>query len=626
MGFGGSGRLLMFLLVHLGFDFAARLVARQAPAGGVLIEKPVRFHVLPRKVVAAAAKGRQSDRQRHERFRTAAFARESSESTRPGVHPVEHGGHSALSARTDGIKPIGIERWEGRDDNRQLAFRQGRFEGKTRPLSVNRGAGNACCSMAGWGPSAATPQRTRGTGDLRISNFKPSMNSDWRFVALAAGAVLAVAGGSARAQPAASKAPRVEVLSRGFVHEGFVAPITFDPAPGEVAPKAPPASLDERPPSVRPSGLRVIWLPGYWSWDAERRDFDWTSGGWRVPPPGMRWIAGYWAKTPNGFQWESGFWAPASAGQVVYGPLPPEYQESQRKADEVVPAKPAKANQFLVPGYWKPQGGDFVWRRAFWTHTKPGWVWTPAHYVWTPAGAVFMAGYWDYPLARRGLLFAPAPIERAAGDQAGFRFTPQAAINLTALATNLCVSAVSNQCCFGIDDSNGAAKRAVETRSAFEARGGGLVPIEPAAEDKTSNAGSLVLALSDLARSKATPLALVETDGAARRRAARAVEDALEIVARRRKVEAGAAKPPTEAEAVHARTLYLPKLPVELGGVEASNIQANAAELDELPGIEDRRTPGTKARDVPGLGGRVVPGVRDPLPGIGPLPGADNQR
>jgi hypothetical protein len=102
------------------------------------------------------------------------------------------------------------------------------------------------------------------------------------------------------------------------------------------------------------------------------------------------------------------------------------------------------------------------------------------------------------------------------------------------------------------------------------------------------------------------------------------VEDALEIVARRRKVEAGAEKPPTEALA--RRTLYLPKLPVELGGLEAGEISTSAAELDELPGIEDRRTPGAKERDVPGLGGRVVPGVRDPLPGIGPLPGADNQR
>lgn len=452
------------------------------------------------------------------------------------------------------------------------------------------------------------------------------MNNDRRLVVLAAGGVLAVICGHARAQPAVSTAPRVEVLSRGFVHEGFVAPIIFDPAPGIVAPKAPPAPLDERPPSLRPTGARVIWLPGYWNWDAERRDFVWTSGGWRVPPPGMRWIAGYWAKASGGVQRASGFWAPAAAGQVVYGPLPPKFKEPQRKADEVAPAEAARKNQFLVPGYWKPQGGDFVWRPAFWTHAKPGWVWTPAHYVWTPAGAVFVAGYWDYPLARRGLLFAPVAVERAAGNQAPFRFTPQAAINLTAVATNLCVSAVYNQCCFGIDDSNGAAERAVETRAAFDARGAGLVPIEPADGDKTPNVGPLVTALSDLARSKATPLALAETDGAARRRAVRAVEDALEIVARRRKVEAGAAKPPTGAGSLHARTLYLPKLPPELGGAEMGEISANAAELDELPGIEDRRTPGTKERDVPGLGGRVVPGVRDPLPGIGPLPGADNQR
>jgi hypothetical protein len=129
-----------------------------------------------------------------------------------------------------------------------------------------------------------------------------------------------------------------------------------------------------------------------------------------------------------------------------------------------------------------------------------------------------------------------------------------------------------------------------------------------------------------LSKTKVTLLALVETDRSARRRAARAVEDALEIVARRRKFEGAAEKPLDVTGLAYVRTLPLPKLAPELGGPSESEIPASAAQLDQLPGIDDRRTPGTKARDVPGLGGRVVPGVRDPLPGIGPLPGADNQR
>jgi len=37
----------------------------------------------------------------------------------------------------------------------------------------------------------------------------------------------------------------------------------------------------------------------------------------------------------------------------------------------------------------------------------PDWVGEPSHYEWSPSGYVFVDGYWDYPLYRRGLLFAP---------------------------------------------------------------------------------------------------------------------------------------------------------------------------------------------------------------------------
>jgi len=37
----------------------------------------------------------------------------------------------------------------------------------------------------------------------------------------------------------------------------------------------------------------------------------------------------------------------------------------------------------------------------------------PATYIWTPAGYVFVDGYWDRPLERRGLLFAPIRVASA---------------------------------------------------------------------------------------------------------------------------------------------------------------------------------------------------------------------
>ena len=46
-------------------------------------------------------------------------------------------------------------------------------------------------------------------------------------------------------QPPAANQDGVEVLTRGPVHEAFAETITFDPEPGIVAPKAPPADIEE---------------------------------------------------------------------------------------------------------------------------------------------------------------------------------------------------------------------------------------------------------------------------------------------------------------------------------------------------------------------------------------------
>ncbi|HUY93068.1 MAG TPA: hypothetical protein VMV10_30340 [Pirellulales bacterium] len=479
-----------------------------------------------------------------------------------------------------------------------------------------------------------------------------SSGSARAFVGLVAVAALGGACGAVCARQPAAKPPRVEVLSRGLVHEGFLAPIVYDPAPGLVVTKPAPAPLDEQPPAVKPSGARARWLPGYWAWAPDRSEFIWTSGGWRVPPPDMRWIPGYWAKTSAGFQWTPGFWIAAEASQLAYLPLPPKYK--QPPAEENAAAATAlPPNRFYVPGYWKWQGrgergekerlpdergkeergkmprlqGDFAWQPGYWAQAKPGWVWTPAHYVWTPAGAVCVAGYWDYPLARRGLLFAPASVEPVAGVQGGIRFSPQAVVNLAALPGRLFVSASYGHCCFGDYDTGAEPSLGIELRSAFEARGAGFVPIETAGASSKAPAGEpLVIAITRLMRAKATPLALVELDRAAIRRAALAVEDAREIIGRRRQLETNAAEPTNEAQATGEQTLRLPKLPAELGGAAGGEIATSAADADQLPGIDRRRTPGTIGRSVPGLGGRKVPGVRDPLPGIGELPGADNQR
>ena len=58
--------------------------------------------------------------------------------------------------------------------------------------------------------------------------------------------------------PAASE-KGVQVLTRGPVHEAFAGIVTFNPEPGVVVPKAPPAAIEEVPPGERPAGNNVTW-------------------------------------------------------------------------------------------------------------------------------------------------------------------------------------------------------------------------------------------------------------------------------------------------------------------------------------------------------------------------------
>ena len=98
---------------------------------------------------------------------------------------------------------------------------------------------------------------------------------------------------AAEPSPAAA-ADGMQVLTRGPVHEAFAETVTFDPKPGIVATKAPPAAIEELPPDQKPEGANVAWIPGYWAWDDERNNFLWVSGIWRDLPPGRQWVPGYW--------------------------------------------------------------------------------------------------------------------------------------------------------------------------------------------------------------------------------------------------------------------------------------------------------------------------------------------
>jgi hypothetical protein len=52
-------------------------------------------------------------------------------------------------------------------------------------------------------------------------------------------------------------------------------------------------------------------------------------------------------------------------------------------------------------------GDRYVWRAGYWTRVRPGYVYVPSHYRWSPYGYVFVAGYWDLAVSRRGVIYAP---------------------------------------------------------------------------------------------------------------------------------------------------------------------------------------------------------------------------
>ncbi len=240
-------------------------------------------------------------------------------------------------------------------------------------------------------------------------------------------ALLSAAFGWTKASAApplgADAAEGVQVLTRGPIHEAFAEPIVFNPQPGVVVAKTPPAAIAEIPPDQRPEGANVAWIPGYWSWDDERSDFLWVSGIWRALPPGRQWMPGYWGASGQGSQWTAGYWADATASEVEYLPQPPTSVEAGPNV-----AAPSADDSWL-PGSWVWQQSRYAWRPGFWATAQPNWVWTPAHYVWAPRGYVFVGGYWDYLVGRRGVLFAPVFFNAAVYSRRGFFYSPTTVID-----------------------------------------------------------------------------------------------------------------------------------------------------------------------------------------------------
>lgn len=479
-------------------------------------------------------------------------------------------------------------------------------------------------------------------------------------VAVGTGVVFASARQLRAQTVAASASNGIEVQTRGPVHEAFAEPIAFDSVAALVVSQAPPAPFEEVAPAIKPAGSHVVWLPGYWGWDDDRQGFVWISGVWRVPPPGARWIPGYWSRREEGYSWTAGFWTASSTVQIRYLPAPP-------KSVEAGPSSPAPSpNHFYVPGHWTAHGEKYDWQAGYWTQAKPGWVWEPARYVSTPAGSVFVPGRWDYPLAQRGLLFAPVAIDAAAAARAAFRFTPQVVVNAATLTDNLFVRPGYLHYYFGDYYDAKYAKVGFQPWYAYHDSGAGFVPAyvyarwlygrdNPnwdadmragyAVRFKDVNArpphtwaalqskvttggagqgGAIALTLNQLLLSKAAPLSLVQANEGARTRAAALARHLNALAAQRLQLEA---KPGGTLnlgrDETEPRLIELPKLPSALSGTFGIGAAVTDTVEESLPGVRGRVVPGLGGRTAPGLGGRIVPGVEQVSPGGGGgLPGA----
>ncbi len=236
-----------------------------------------------------------------------------------------------------------------------------------------------------------------------------------------------------------------QVLARGPIHEAFAEPVAFNPAPGAVIPQPPPRTqIEEQPPDQRPQGADVEWVPGYWAWDDDRQGYIWISGIWRDIPPGRQWVPGYWGQVDGGFRWTSGFWGPLAAnGRFDYLPPPPQ-------SLEVGPNTPQPGDGFAwAPGSWVWVQDRYAWRPGYWVQAQPDWVWVPSSYVPTPSGYVYNDGYWDYPLATRGVQFAPMAFGPQVYAQPSYAYTPSYVLPAAGLLANLFIRPIRNRYYYG---------------------------------------------------------------------------------------------------------------------------------------------------------------------------------
>ena len=164
----------------------------------------------------------------------------------------------------------------------------------------------------------------------------------------------------------------VEVLARGPIHEAYAEPSEREPAPTPVIPKEPPKAIEELPPDQKPEGDNVLWLPGYWAWDEDKKDHIWISGFWRNrrrAELGLR-VRGEKPRTVGSGLGASG----RRPKRTSANGLPAEAAGAARCQRAATPAPSDNHVSFPAVGC----GAIATLASGFWSEHRAGWVWVLA--------------------------------------------------------------------------------------------------------------------------------------------------------------------------------------------------------------------------------------------------------
>lgn len=217
----------------------------------------------------------------------------------------------------------------------------------------------------------------------------------------------------------------IEVLNRGPIHEAFAQPGADVRGKGMTAPQAPPPPIPELPPDTKPDGNNVKWIPGYWAWDNEKKDFIWISGFYRDVPPDRDWQPGQWIEQGGKWIYLPGWWRPVNLNRWrIDLPEPP------RSLERGPSTPPDDPNAVWIPGVWEFRNEQYLWRPGYWAVPNGNLIWQPPQYIVTGSGYCYVPGYWDYPLEERGLLFAPVCFTQPLWRTPGWCFRPGFALNI----------------------------------------------------------------------------------------------------------------------------------------------------------------------------------------------------